>query len=245
MDMTQRKSSYEDGTSFDEEREHMHRQLFSAVSHDLKTPLASMIGSLEIHQRMKQKLASDKKDALIATALQEAYRLDNFVTNILDMGKLESNMVKIRKERVDISHIVKDCLTNLDNRLAHCEVEVKALSGELVAQTDPSLLSRALSLVLDNAVKYGGTPPKIMICHGVKDGAGYISVLDNGKGVPEAQYGKVFEKYTRFTKSDQQSAGTGLGLAICREIMRLLGGSVAVVTPTEGMGALFTLTFPL
>lgn len=242
--MVQRKSSGGDGNAFEEQREHMHRQLFSAVSHDLKTPLASMIGSLEIHQRMKEKLTAEKKDALIGTALQEAYRLDNFVTNILDMGKLESKMVKIRMESLDVQHLVKDCLTHIDNRLKHCTVEVQPLSGKLVIQTDPALLNRALSLVLDNAVKYGGVPPKILIQYGVENAGGYIHIQDNGKGVPESQYDTVFDKYTRFTRSDQQSAGTGLGLAICKEIMQLLSGSVSVVTPQQGEGARFSLRFP-
>lgn len=231
-------------TAFDEEREHMHRQLFSAVSHDLKTPLASMIGSLEIHQRMKEKLAPDKKDALIATALQEAYRLDHFVTNILDMSKLESGMVKLRRETVDIPQLLNDCLVHLDNRLQHSMVAVEAANGSFSAVTDPSLLSRALCLLLDNAVKFGGSPPGIAICYGKQEGEGYISVQDNGRGVPESHYEKVFEKYTRFTKSDQQSAGTGLGLAICRAIMHLLGGSVTVRSPAGG-GARFTLHFPV
>ncbi len=237
--------SYGNDIQFDGDREQMHRQLFSAVSHDLKTPLASMIGSLEIHQRMKEKLSPDKKDALISTALQEAYRLDNFVTNILDMGKLESGMVKMRKEGVDIDQLVRDCLTNMDNRLQHCDLDVQAAKGKFVAQTDPSLLSRALALVLDNAVKYGGAQPKITLRYYAEGSEGVISVQDNGKGVPPDQYEKIFEKYTRFAKSDQQSAGTGLGLAICREIMQLVGGSVTVTTPQVGQGALFLLRFAL
>ncbi len=224
----------------------MHRQLFSAVSHDLKTPLASMIGSLEIYQRMQAKLAPEKKEALISTALQEAYRLDNFVTNILDMGKLESGMVKLRNERVNLSHLLKDCMISSDNRLQHCKVDMESMSEEFALVIDPSLLSRALSLVLDNAVKYGGETPNIILRYGKDEGGlGYISVQDNGKGVPEARYDSIFDKYTRFSKSDQQSAGTGLGLSICREIMHLLGGDVNVVTPDAKSGALFTLSFPL
>ena len=238
-------SPSENETSFDRDRELMHRQLFSAVSHDLKTPLASMIGSLEIHQRMKEKLSLDKRDALISTALQEAYRLDNFVTNILDMGKLESGMVKMCKEKVDIGQLVNDCLTNMDNRLQHCHLKVKDMDGGLVVQTDPSLLSRALALVLDNAVKYGGSQPSIVLCYGRDNGEGIISVEDNGKGIPSDKHEKIFQKYTRFAKSDQQSAGTGLGLAICREIMRLISGSVLVSAAPEGKGAVFTLRFAL
>lgn len=239
------KAPYGQDMSFDDDREQMHRRLFSAVSHDLKTPLASMIGSLEIHQRMKDRLSEEKREALISTALQEAYRLDNFVTNILDMGKLESGMVKLRKEKVDIGQLVRDCITNMDNRLKHCNLEVEAVAGPILASTAPSLLSRALSLILDNAVKYSGSHPHITLRYWKEGDVVLLSVRDNGRGVPEDQYEKIFEKYTRFVRSDQQNAGTGLGLPICREIMRVLGGAVVVSAPQDKQGAVFTLRFPV
>ncbi len=231
-------------TSFDKEKEKMQRQMFSSLSHDLKTPLASMIGSLEIYERMKDKLTLDKKELLIATALQEAYRLDNFVTNILDMAKLESGMVKIRSESFDVGILLRDCLTNLDNRLRGSDVTIEPLSGDMKIKSDASLVCRALSLLIDNAVKYGGNPSTIRITYG-KDVSGkfQICVYDNGRGIAEANMENIFSKYTRFVKSDQQSAGTGLGLAICREIMRLLGGMATVTNDSNG-GAKFTLLFP-
>jgi two-component system sensor histidine kinase KdpD len=230
--------------AFDKEREYMHRKLFSAVSHDFKTPLASMIGSLEIHQRMKEKLTPEKKEILIEMALQEAYRLDNFVTNILDMGKLESGMVKCRLESFDLGESLRNCLVSLDNLLQGVDVRMTAVSGKLTLVTDPSLLCRAFSLVVDNAVKYGGTPCKINIIYGIyENGNYYINIIDNGKGLEEAKREKIFEKYTRFAKSDNKNAGTGLGLAICREIMGLIGGTVTVENATSG-GCMFTLAFP-
>ncbi len=101
----------------DEEREQLHRQMLSSVSHDLKTPLASIIGSLEVYERMKDKLPEEKKTTLIHVALQEAYRLDNFITNILDMARFENHIVKPHYERTEITAIVSDCLLRLNNRL--------------------------------------------------------------------------------------------------------------------------------
>lgn len=230
--------------SMDKEREKMHRQMLSSVSHDLKTPLASIIGSLEIHEKLKEKLSSEKRETLIHTALQEASRLDSFITNILDMAKLETGLVKPRPETRQLDAVIRDCLTRLGNRLRQSAITVAGLSGPLEIHTDVTLLCRVLGLLLDNAVKYGGTPSVIEMEHGIFKEYCFIRVRDNGKGVPRSQMKLIFSKYTRFTKQDQQTAGTGLGLAICAEIMRLLGGSIEVANHPGG-GAVFTLLLPL
>ncbi|HEU0118848.1 MAG TPA: ATP-binding protein [Alphaproteobacteria bacterium] len=236
----------EGGTSgdFDKDRERMHRQMLSSVSHDLKTPLASIIGSLEVFERMKDKLQGAQKDELVKVALQEAYRLDNFITNILDMAKLDNGLVKPRHEAAEVSAVVRDCLLRLNHRLRHSTVNVKS-TGTLDIATDAPLLTRAVCLILDNAVKYGGTPSVIDIEYGRKDDhIGFISIADNGRGIAQSQLGLIFNKYTRFAKEDQQNAGTGLGLAIARSIMNLLHGDVTAANQSNG-SAILTITFPV
>jgi two-component system sensor histidine kinase KdpD len=243
--MAKTKAAATSKTAFDEQREQMHRQLFTAVSHDLKTPLSSMIGSLEIYQRLHGKLDAAKCEALIDTALQEAYRLDNFVSNILDMAKLESGIVTLRKTGFDLETLIRDCLTSLDNRLKGLQVTLHRDAVAAVEGTgDTTLICRALTLLIDNAVRYGGAPPAIDIYFGaMAPNLLRITVADNGKGVPAAQKEKVFEKYTRFAKSDSQNAGTGLGLPICRAVMKVMGGTVEIDNHHTG-GARFTLLFP-
>ncbi len=229
---------------FDTERERLHRQMLSSVSHDLKTPLASIIGALEVFERMKDKLSIDKQATLVNVALQEAYRLDNFITNILDMGRLDNGMVRVNEERCEIGSVISNTLLRMNTRLHGVKVNV-ANSPHLETVTDPILMGRALSLVLDNAVKYGGLPPVIDIQWGtIDDTLGFIHVHDNGSGIPETRIESIFSKYTRFVQEDQQNAGTGLGLAISRSIMALLGGDITAAN-TPASGALFTLHFPL
>ena len=230
--------------SFNKERELIHRQMMSSVSHDLKTPLASIIGSLEIYDQMKSQLKLEKKQALLDMALQEAYRLDNFISNILDMAKLENKQVKIKAEPCDIGRLLRDCITQLGMHLKNSDVKIHAVSGLLVAPTDATLLQRAIGILLDNAVKYGGTPSVIEIDYGRGDFArNFIKIRDHGPGIPDIRRDDIFCKYTRLVKQDMQNAGTGLGLAICREIMQLLGGSVTVYNHSDS-GAVFTLQFP-
>jgi two-component system sensor histidine kinase KdpD len=250
MGMTASKPSVEDSSpvahsDIDQDRDRLHRQIFSSVSHDLKTPLASIIGSLEIYERMIERLSPEQQKSLIGVALQEAYRLDNFITNILDMVKLENGMVKLRRETVVIDRLIDDCIMRLGNRLKGTDISVERPAKSLLVKTDPTLLGRVVCLVLDNAVKYGGKPGAIRITSGLsEDGQATIHIEDNGAGIPESQIDRVFEKYTRFTHGDQQNAGTGLGLTICREIMSLLDGTVSV-TNGEEHGAIFTLYFPI
>ncbi|MDX2027215.1 MAG: ATP-binding protein [Alphaproteobacteria bacterium] len=230
---------------FQRERERLHRQMLSAVSHDLKTPLASIIGSLEVYKRMKDKLSADKRTALIGVALQEAYRLDNFIVNILDMARLENGMVKINREDVEIGAMLRNCLTRMEGRLQGSSINMESVSGVIQITTDVVLLSRAVCLVLDNAVKYGGTPPAIRVEFGKNSGeTAYIKVFDNGRGIPGEQMEKIFCKYTRLAREDQQNAGTGLGLAIAQTIMGMLDGGIAASNGPAN-GAVFTLHFPL
>lgn len=231
---------------FSTERVRMHRQLYSAISHDLKTPLASIIGALEIYERMKPRLTEQKQAELILTALQEAHRLDNFITNILDMGRLENGMVSVRTEAFEVGAALRGCVSSFDNRLLDNKVTIAALSGELNISSDHSLLCRVISLLLDNSIKYGGKPPLIQLTYEQgENNTCLIHVQDNGPGIPEAHRESIFTKYTRFIKRDQQHAGTGLGLAISREIVHLLGGTITVADAPDDSGAVFTLTLPL
>lgn len=236
--------SRQDISASDSERERLHRQMLSSVSHDLKTPLASIIGALEVLDRMKDKLSDDKKLDLSYIALREAYRLDNYITNILDMAKLENNMVKAKREKAEAGDIIRHCLKKMNNQLRDSKVNLKT-SAQIDVLTDPVLLCRAICLVLDNAVHYGGAPPAIDIDYGKDErDSCFIGVRDHGGGIAAARMEIIFSKYTRFGKEDQQNAGTGLGLPIGRAIMNLLGGDITAANHPDG-GALFTLRFPL
>jgi two-component system sensor histidine kinase KdpD len=228
---------------FDETRELIHRQMLSAVSHDLKTPLATMIGSLEVFIRMKEKLSPEKQAALIQSALTEAYRLDNFITNILDMAKLEGGMVQVKPQRYDLASLLQDSLTRLGPGRDKGTIQIRQIGNNDPIYTDPMLLGRAASLLMENALKHAGKNPEILLEYGTENGRSFIRVSDNGPGIPLAMQASIFSKYTRLSKTDQQNAGTGLGLAICQNIMRALGGEVRVANQPRG-GAVFTLTFP-
>ncbi len=230
--------------SFEQDRERLHRSVLTSVSHDLKTPLACIVGSLEIYERTKEKLTPDKKNTLIHTALQEAYRLDGFITNILDMAKLESGAVELKKERCMMDLLLADCLVLLGHRLAECTISIKAVPAPFSVTTDPLLFTRAICILLDNAAKYAMPHPIISMEYEKIGNQAVVCIENNGPGIPPAKMEEIFSKYARLDAQDHTHAGTGLGLPICREIMRLLGGTVTAANRADGKGAVFTLAFP-
>jgi K+-sensing histidine kinase KdpD len=244
MPQDDKKDNLDPAAWLNTERESMHRKMLSAVSHDLKTPLASVIGSLEVMERMKDRLSPEKQKELFAVALEEAYRLDAFVTNILDMAKLESGTVKPQRETMECDVIVRQAVARMGRRLSQSTVQVVP-ADKVSFVTDVVLLSRVLNLLLDNAVKYGGRKPVITITYGRAGGDAYISVADEGDGIPADKIDTIFCKYTRISKQDNQIAGTGLGLAICKEIMKLLGGAIRAGGNPTGKGSAFTLSVPI
>jgi two-component system sensor histidine kinase KdpD len=225
-----------------ETRELLHRRVLSSVSHDLKTPLATVIGALEVYQRLQHKLTPEKREVLLKSALSEAYRLDSFITNILDMMKLESGLVTSRAEWCPVHSMLTDCITRLGPKRAQHHITIKTHDEPLQTFTDCVLLGRAVGLILDNAIQHGDNAP-IVITYGVSDHIAFIRIQDHGPGIPPGKEEEIFSKYTRFNKMDYKKAGTGLGLPACRVLMQLLGGEVHGENASDG-GAAFTLTYP-
>ena len=239
-------SSHSSAVGFGHEREQIHRNMLSAVAHDLKTPLASIIGSLDVYTAMQGRLTAEKQAELIKVALQEAHRLDHFITNILDMARLEEGVVKPKQERVNIGAMLANCLASMGAQLQGATVDIQGLPETVTSVSDTVLLSRAASIVLDNAIKYGGAPVASQVEYGNGDtGSGYIRIHDNGVGIASDQVENIFSKYTRLERIGQKKiSGAGLGLAIARHIMQLLHGDIVAANHASG-GAVFTLRFPL
>ena len=141
-------------------------------------------------------------------------------------------------ETPDVSHIQNPDVTHEES-----DVNVKAIPATIPVTTDPLLLMRAICIVLDNAAKYGPLHPVIGVEYEKVGKQAVIRITDNGPGIPKSQMEEIFSKYARFAIQDHKHSGTGLGLPICREIMRLLDGTVMVVNRAGGKGAVFTLAF--
>ena len=215
--------------------------LLSSVSHDLKTPLASIIGSLSVHQNMFAALPEEQRQELLANALDEAYRLDSFITNILDMTRLESKQVKFRKEWIPPQDILRHVEKRMKERLRFHKLNIHydtMMNVELCA--DVMMTEQVIQNLLDNAGKYTpfGTAIDVTLEQAGPDLV--IRIRDYGPGIPDDSIEKIFDKYTRLKKRDAKIAGTGLGLAIARTIMHEQCGDIIVANHPDG-GAIFNV----
>ncbi len=231
-------------TRVHEEREKLRAMLLSSVSHDFKTPLAGIIGALSVYRSLNQQLSQAKRDKLIETAIDEAQRLDNFITNILDMTRLESGSVKFRKEWYEVAGMIENVVRRMHMRCREHTLKIYPAPAGVEVAMDLLMTEQALQNIIDNACKYTAHGTLIELRSIVEKGKGFLlEVRDHGPGIPEEKLGAIFDKYTRLQKKDSQVAGTGLGLAIAKAIMEAQGGWVSAATHPEG-GALFTLCLP-
>lgn len=226
------------------EREKLRSMLLSSVSHDLKTPLASVIGSLGVYRSMGERLPDEQKKTLINTALDEAQRLDSFITNILDMTRIESGQVQLKQEWVRPRDLVTDVQKRLHIRLRNHTLVYKSTVDDFEIHADIVMTGQVIQNLLDNAGKYTPEGSHIEISWGKNEpGEFFLSIRDTGAGIPESYLDKVFDKYARIKKQDSQAAGTGLGLAIAKAVMREQGGNITASNHVDG-GAIFTISLP-
>lgn len=226
-----------------EEKEKLRSLLLSAVSHDLKTPLASIIGSLSVYHSMFDKLSDEHRLTLTTTALDEAQRLDSFISNILDMTRLESGHVKFKYEWHDPVAMFKRVNKRMRNRLRERQLTLREPDVMAEIWVDAVMTEQLLQNLIDNAIKYSPMGMPIEVTMEVQKRRFVLTVRDHGKGVPEDMQQRIFDKYERLQKEDSQVAGTGLGLAICKSIVDQMSGEIAVYNHEDG-GAVFKVTFP-
>jgi two-component system sensor histidine kinase KdpD len=226
------------------ERDRLQAALLTSISHDLRTPLASILGAADGLAALPDLTADDRR-ALLSTIQEEAERLNRFIANLLDMTRLESGAVVPTMALVDIGEVVGSTLRRADRILAGHRVET-ALAPDLpMVKLDPVLFEQVLFNLLDNAAKYASAGTTIRIDARRNGATVSLRVMDEGPGIPEADKERVFDKFYRIRKSDSQRAGTGLGLAICRGFVEAMAGTIEVGTRTGSRGAAFTITLPV
>ncbi len=229
-----------------EEREKLRAMLLSSVSHDLKTPLASIIGSLSVYKRMRKsgRLTDDTADELADTALSEAQRLDSFISNILDMTRIESGEIEFDSEWVNVGKPVAAIEKRLRQRLKQQQLVIERPADDYEVKMDLMMTEQVLQNLVDNASKYAPPDTTITLTLQEQDDGFAYHVRDEGPGIPDDKLEAVFDKYERLKQSDSKTAGTGLGLAICKAVMDKQRGKVFAANHPEG-GAIFTVWFPI
>ena len=232
------------------ETEKLRSALLTSISHDLRTPLASIMGSATSLKQYRASLSEADQNELLRTVQEEAERLNHFIANLLDMTRLESGALAPRRESVDVGDVVGSVLRRVAKLLPPSRVRLELGESLPMVQLDPVLFEQVLFNLLDNAAKY--TPPDSMVTiRATADSkVVHIEVMDEGEGLPDTEREKVFDKFYRVRAADRKRAGTGLGLSIARGFMEAMGGTITAANRTDlsevgHSGAVFTLTLPV
>src|SRR5262245_17618547 len=227
------------------EADRLRSALLTSISHDLRTPLAAVLGAAGTLGSLSDVLDQQAKADLVATIISEAERLNRFIANLLDMTKLESGAVVPNAALHDIGEVVGSALERASKILAQHRVEVELAKDMPMVAIDPVLFEQVLFNLLDNAAKYApaGTTVRIQSWRDPETVA--LQVLDEGEGVPAADLEHIFDKFYRVQKVDHVRAGTGLGLAISRGFIEAMHGTVTAANRTDRSGAVFTITLPI
>jgi two-component system sensor histidine kinase KdpD len=228
------------------ETDRLRSALLTSISHDLRTPLASILGSAtSLASEQGAALDHGTRQTLLATIVEEADRLNRFIGNLLDMTRLESGALQPRGGLVDLSDVLGAALGRAGNILAKHKVDLDLAPGLPMLNLDMVLFEQVLFNLLDNAAKYSLPDSRIQI-RAYRDGDQVIlQVMDEGEGIPAGDVERVFNKFYRANGTDRQRAGTGLGLAICRGFVEAMHGTITAGNRTDRPGAVITILLPV
>ncbi len=228
------------------ETERLREAMLTSISHDLRTPLSAIVGSVSTLQSFEGKLDAEARSELLTTIADEAERMGRFVANLLDMTRLESGAMTKRQEPVDLGEVIGSTLTRAAKILGHHKVALALQAGLPLLPLDAVLLEQILFNLLDNATKYA-PPGTTVTLRGWSDRAARwveLQVIDEGPGIPAELLERIFDKFFRVHAADRTGAGTGLGLAICRGFVEAMGGMITAANRSDRSGAVFSLRFP-
>jgi two-component system sensor histidine kinase KdpD len=227
------------------ESERLRSALLTSISHDLKTPLASVLGAASAMRDLGGNLTDAQKQDLLATVIEESERLNRFIANLLDMTKLEAGAVVPSKALHDVSEIVGSALRRAGKMLGRHRVALELSSDLPMLELDAVLFEQVLFNLLDNAAKYAPGDTTITIRTGRDGNFVLLQVIDEGGGIPNAELESVFDKFYRVQKGDHIRPGTGLGLAISRGFVEAMHGTISAAGRIDRSGAVLTVRLPI
>jgi len=229
-------------TRFHMQTEQMRSSLLSAVSHDLRTPLASITGAASTLRAQGNRLPLETQQELLESISDEAERMGRLVSNLLDMTRFESGGVELRRDYYPVEEIVGTVLQRMERQLEGRTILTELSENLPMIFVDDVLFGQVLWNLLENAAKYTqpGTPVDLAAFE--EDGAVIIEVRDRGPGIPPGEEERIFEKFYR--GKSNSARGAGLGLPICRAIVQAHHGTIQAL-PRKGGGAIFQIRLPI
>jgi two-component system sensor histidine kinase KdpD len=227
------------------ETEQLRSALLASVSHDLRTPLTAMRGSIDSLLALGEAIPLEDRRELLEGTRDEAERLDRYIQNLLDMTRLGHGALKLARDWVSPADIVGSSLNRLRAVLAPLQVSTEVPAELPLLFVHAALIEQALVNVLENAARFSPTHGRLQLGAGANDQEIFFSVSDEGPGIPEEERAKIFDMFYTAARGDRGGQGTGLGLAICQGMVGAHGGRISVADGIDGRGTCITLHLPL
>ena len=219
--------------------------LFNSISHDLRTPLSTVLGAATTLIDFGKSLAPKVREDLLLSIREEAERLNRYVGDLLDMTRLEGGALTTRREWVDVRDVLRAAVDRVKRRLEGRTLD-RDFPGKLsMIMADGSLLEQALVNILENAIAYSPDRTAIEVAAYEDRGNVVISIEDQGRGIPTSELERVFERFRRMEEATDRGKGAGLGLAISKGFVESMGGRIAAASPIhEGRGTRILISLP-
>lgn len=227
------------------ETERLRSALLSSVSHDLRSPLASMIGSASSLASYWDAMGEADRRSLLDTIQQEGERLDRYIQNLLDMTRLGHSGLTLNRDWIGVDELLGSAVSRLQRYQPEVRVQTTVATDMPTIWVHPALIEQAVFNVLENAAKFSPPDAPVQIDAKLVDGALRIDVRDRGPGIPEDQRARIFDMFYSVERGDRGRHGTGLGLAICQGMVGAHGGSVQALPGPDGRGTVIRITLPL
>ena len=213
-----------------EDNEKLRATLLASLSHDLRTPLASITGAVTTLQKFGASMAPENRRDLLDSIEEEASRLARFIANLLDMSRIEAGALKPKSEYVEVAEVARASVERARKSFA-TQTFTTSLARDLpFARGDARLIEQVLFNLLDNAHKYGGEGPVAVHARRAGDEV-LISVTDEGPGIKPTDLDRIFEKFYQGGRSDGRKTGVGLGLSIAKGLVEAMGGRIWAESP--------------
>jgi signal transduction histidine kinase len=214
-----------------------------SVTHELKSPIASL--KLYLQTLSLRQVSDEQRRDFHRYMLADVERLDQLINHLLDAARVDRGSTNQRWEDCRLDEILAQCAGNVAVRYHLSEDAIDLDADPIVVRGNPVDLAIVFRNLLDNAVKYGGSPPVVTIIARCVEGEGKVYVIDNGPGIPRKLRRKIFGRFVRLgDELERSKQGTGLGLYLVRTVVRSLGGSVRVRDRRGCPGTEFEVTFP-
>lgn len=236
--------SAEEENRLEIEKEKLKSTLLRSVSHDIRTPLTSIAGSASFLLESYETIDKDSAKSLLADIERDASWLNDMVSNLLNLTKLQEGKVPIKKSIEVVEDVINSAVEHVSKNIGSHRLLIEKPHEILLLPMDGQLISQVLINLLDNALKHSDPQSRVTVRVRVRKNKAVFEVIDDGPGIPAELKDKIFDNFvTGSAGSGDMSRGTGLGLSIAKSIVEAHGGTIGVKNRTSG-GAVFSFWLP-